>query len=112
MKNYIDIEGSEKILELYGKWPSFHDSEIISINLDRDKENGKYGPTVTVKIHGFTITNEIDERGHYKIKSHQLENLKYMVKFTSHLTCDLSFKCGSIWIVSLERGVPEKSIYA
>jgi len=51
MGKYINIEGSERILDLYGEWPTFHDSEVLSVNLDREKENGKYGPTVTIKVH-------------------------------------------------------------
>lgn len=70
MDQYLNIEGSEKILELYGKWPSFHDAEILSVNLDRGKAEGKFGPTVTINLHGFEITNELNDKGHYKTVKH------------------------------------------
>lgn len=38
MDKYLKIEGSKKIVELYGGWPSFHDAEVLLINLNREKE--------------------------------------------------------------------------
>lgn len=148
MDKYLNIEGSEKILKLYGGWPSFHDSEILSVNLGRAKTKGKYGPTVTIKLHGFVMTNEIDDKGHYKtvdhaqivfqfydvvefelthgfgtqnplsevsiedIRSHQLEDINYSVRFGAHLNCDVEFKCSSVTVASVVEGIPSESIYA
>lgn len=70
MGKYLNIEGSEKVLELYGEWPSFHDAEILSVNLDRGKAEKKCGPIVAIKLHGFAITNELDDKGHYKVVNH------------------------------------------
>ncbi len=148
MDKYLNIEGSEQITGLYDEWPSFHDAEVISVDLDRGKQKGKLGPTVTVKIHGFTITNELNEKGHYKtvnhaqitfqfydvvefslehgfgaqnplagvsikdIRSHQLEGINYDVGFGAHFNCDIEFKCASISVVSVAKGIPNESIYA
>ncbi len=70
MVKYLNIEGSEKVLELYEEWPSFHDAEILSVNLDRQKTSGQYGPTVTIKLHTFVMTNEVDNKGYYKTIKH------------------------------------------
>lgn len=74
-----------------GKWPSFHDAEVLSVNLDRGKAEGLYGPTVTIALHGFEITNELNEKSHYS---------------------DIEFKCSSVMVVSVKEGVPDESIYA
>ena len=70
MKKYLNIDGTEKILELYKCWPSDHDAEIISIFLSREKSKGKYGPTLEIKVHCFNITNELNDIGHYKTINH------------------------------------------
>lgn len=76
MKEYLGITGSKKILDLYNGWPSFHDAEVVSLLLDRNRCKGKYGPTVTVKIHCFTITNEV-VNGHYKTTNHALITVRF-----------------------------------
>ncbi len=70
MEKYLNIDGSEKIVELYGGWPSFHDSEVLSVSLDRGKEKGEFGPSLTIKLHGFAMTNELNDKGHYKTVNH------------------------------------------
>jgi hypothetical protein len=39
----MDIKGSEKLVEIYGRWPSFHDSEILRFHLNRDAPPGFTG---------------------------------------------------------------------
>jgi hypothetical protein len=59
MNRYLNIAGSEGILGIFEVWPSFHDAEIISVLLDRNSCKGQYGPTVTIKLHCFQISNEV-----------------------------------------------------
>ena len=101
MRQYLNIEGSEGILDLYGEWPLFHDSEILSVNLDRGKTEGNYGPTVTIKIHGFQMTNEIDEQGQYKTVKHA----QIVFQFYDVVEFELTHGFGTqnpLWGVSVE----------
>jgi len=68
MNKYLNIEGSEEILSIFGRWPSFHDAEILSVFLDRNAHKGKHGPTAIIKVHCFLITNEIIDNKYRTIK--------------------------------------------
>lgn len=68
MNKYLNIEGSEKILSIFQEWPSFHDAEILSVVLDRNAFKGQYGPTVTVRLHCFQITNEVVNNQYRTVK--------------------------------------------
>ena|SRR5215831_12962360 len=52
---YERIIGYEKLAAVYGHWPSFHDSEIVSIRLDRDAGQPLTGALLTVWWHVFRI---------------------------------------------------------
>jgi hypothetical protein len=62
---YRLIHGHEQIVDRFGKWPSFHDSEIISLNLDRDDGKALTGPILTLSINLFRLEvapNHADRR--------------------------------------------------
>jgi hypothetical protein len=48
------VKGHEKLTELFGGWPSFHDSEVTNLSIwrgDVDPDAGKYVfPVLTVKL--------------------------------------------------------------
>ena len=50
-----EIVGSEKLTAVYGRWPTFHDAEVIDVHLWRgemDPEHEQFAARVlTVKIH-------------------------------------------------------------
>lgn len=51
------ISGSEKLIKVHGRWPTFHDAEIIELNYWRgrmkpgDWDDSNILPTLTLKIH-------------------------------------------------------------
>ena len=61
----IKIKGSEKIIEWFGNWPSFHDSEIVELSLKRKNES-------FLKIHAWNMTNKVDEKGQFITEKHAL----------------------------------------
>ena len=68
------VPGADALIEWFGRWPSFHDAEVLSINLNRS------GPSC-VRIHTWEMTSEVDARGYYVhqknvIVSFFLEGLK------------------------------------
>jgi Immunity protein 50 len=70
------IVGSEKLTSIFGRWPSFHDAEVHEIHFWRrhvDTEAKVYNfPVLTVKIHLWLTTNEVNERGYYVLTNHTL----------------------------------------
>ena len=75
------IKGSEKLLTIFGRWPSFHDAEVIEIQLSRvpagARGNRYEGPQLLAKFHTWDITNEVDSTGHYVLKHHTLVALRF-----------------------------------
>jgi hypothetical protein len=47
------IVGSQKLIEIYGQWPSFHDAEVIELHFSRGDIEAYISPALTAKIHIF-----------------------------------------------------------
>jgi len=63
------IQNSHLLTDIFGKWPSFHDAEVLHIVLDRDGAR-PFTPYLQATIHLFEMTSQIDERGSYVLKNH------------------------------------------
>jgi hypothetical protein len=57
----IDHRG--RLESVFGRWPSFHDFEVIRIAIDR---SGDLGPTLSVEIYGFVTSQALDQNGYYR----------------------------------------------
>jgi Immunity protein 50 len=81
------IVGAEKLVGVFGYWPSFHDAEVLSMQLDRKPLNeANYGPTVQALVHTFEITNEVSPDG-YLILRHNV-----LVRLIFHEVAELQVK--------------------
>lgn len=73
------IAGADKLLTVFGYWPSFHDAEVLWLRLDRNSlEDGCCGPTVEALVHVFEITSEISPDGYYVLRHHSLIHLRFL----------------------------------
>ena len=61
------VQGAEKLIELFGRWPSFHDAEVISLVLDRSGDDDGFGPSLVATIRAFDITDEVLPSGFPKL---------------------------------------------
>ena len=66
------VDGSEKLEEVFGEWPSFHDAEVLDLTLDREPSGALRGPTVRLTVHAFQLTDQVDSRGHYVLRNRVL----------------------------------------
>jgi hypothetical protein len=73
------IPSAHKLLDWYGRCPSFHDAEVVRIVLD-------LRGTSELTIHAFATTNSLDSQGCYVTEKHALVNLKLQDVF--HLKLD------------------------
>lgn len=75
------IEGSEKLTSIFGFWPSFHDAEVIDLQLWRGDATAERShprfPVLTTKIHVWELTSQIDARGDYALRHHTLTTLRF-----------------------------------
>jgi hypothetical protein len=67
------VDGEEKLKEIYGAWPSFHDAEVWSLTYQRTAE----GFSVIMVIHTFQMTSEIDDTGYYVLKNHARVRIRF-----------------------------------
>jgi len=67
------------LLELiFGRWPSFHDAEIHSIVLTRDRTGAPQNrPRLEATIHVWEMTPEVDDKGFYVLKDHTMVTLAF-----------------------------------
>ena len=68
------FENAERLTSVFGRWPSFHDAEILRVVLDRA---GEGGPSLAVDVHVFEMTSTVDARGYYVSKNHHVARLEF-----------------------------------
>jgi Immunity protein 50 len=75
------IQGSEKLTGIFGYWPSFHDAEIIDLHFWRgvvEPDQGRYDfPVLTLRIHVWDLTNEVNSKEFLVLKHHTLTTLRF-----------------------------------
>jgi hypothetical protein len=72
------IPGANEFITWFGRWPSFHDAEVLRIWLDRR------GLSI-LEIHVFNMTNAVDATGHCICEKHATLRL-FMTEITG---CEL-----------------------
>ena len=72
------IEGAEKLVAVFGYWPSFHDAEVLWLKMDRKPvREDIFGPTLEMMVHTFEMTSEIGPDGAYVLRYHVLVYLRF-----------------------------------
>lgn len=75
------IIGSEKLTKIFGYWPSFHDAEVLELHFYRGDvrpDEGIYKfPFLTLKIHTWELTNEINPKGYFVRRHHTITTLNF-----------------------------------
>lgn len=70
----IKINNDNLLIDRFGRWPSFHDAEVIRVRFERE---GSDAPFMECDIHVFEMTSEVDSSGHYVLKNHTLTTLRF-----------------------------------
>ena len=73
------IEGENMVVEAFGYFPTFHDGEILDLHLTRNSTPETDYPTVSITftLHGWEMTSEITETGHYRLTKHHLITFRF-----------------------------------
>ncbi len=72
------VKGAEKLWEWFGRWPRFHDAEILRVELDR-KTGGR------IVVHAWNMTAETDELGYFIRRDHALVEFRFEEVFDLEL---------------------------
>jgi hypothetical protein len=57
------VPGAEEVVRWFGEWPSFHDAEILEINLRRKGRS-------SIRVHAWRMTSEVNTGGYYVLDRH------------------------------------------
>jgi hypothetical protein len=57
------VDGAQELYDWFGRWPSFHDAEVVSLHLNR------VGPSSLV-VHTWETTNQVDVRNFHILTKH------------------------------------------
>ena len=75
------IAGSEKLINIFGYWPDFHDAEILEINFwrgDVDPDQGRYDfPVFSIIVHLWEMTHETDPKGFLKRRHNVAAKIRF-----------------------------------
>jgi hypothetical protein len=71
----LKIENIHLIEEVFGRFPSFHDAEVLQIVLRRESIGTL--PTLEAQIHVFEMTSQI-KNGRYVLKHHSLVTFQFL----------------------------------
>lgn len=103
MEPYERIVNHKLITDWFGHWPSFHDAEVLSMHLDRKPIEKGSGPSLTIRVHAFEMTPEVDDRGYYKLTKHAIITLEF--DGVDEVALD-GFNCQNvIWQLDIEETV-------
>jgi hypothetical protein len=80
------VKGHERLTDIFGRWPSFHDSEVISIRPERRGRDQWEGPIVYVSVHVFEGYRETERLSEVKWRNHAI------VTFRFATVVDMSFE--------------------
>ncbi len=75
------IQGSEKLTNIFGYWPDFHDAEVIELHFSRGDMNpdeGRYDlPVLTISIHLWEWANTAEPPGGSVRRHRTLATLRF-----------------------------------
>jgi Immunity protein 50 len=75
------IAGSDKLTTVFGYWPSFHDAEVLELHFVRGNVQPQKGiydfPLLTLRIHVWELTRDVDSAGYLILKHHTLVTLRF-----------------------------------
>ena len=73
------IVGVESLTSIFGHWPSFHDAEILELHFLRGNVQPDMDevPSLTLRIHLWRLTKEVDAHGYFISRDHTLATLMF-----------------------------------
>lgn len=136
------ITNAAAVTSVFGRWPSFHDAEVLGVELVR-RYGDPAGPGLVARIHAFSMTDRVDGRGYFILENHSIVVLRFdgiealemdgfnhqnalnrlgiagpdpEGRFEVHLDpaygVEARFTCRAIEVVSITPGLPPASVHA
>jgi len=69
------IKGAKLVTDVYGRWPTFHDAEVLRIVLDRGTSED--GPSLAMDIRTFESTNQTAATGYFILRNEKVVSFRF-----------------------------------
>ena len=73
MKEFVG--NAAALTDIFGRWPSFHDAEVLRVVLDADGAGGR-SPSVEMQVYVFEMTSEVVD-GRYALANRTLVTFRF-----------------------------------
>lgn len=73
----MQLPGADDLIKVFGRWPSFHDAEVVRFLLERTEPFGA-GPSIVADVHVFEMTNQIGADGAYVLTKDTLVSFRFV----------------------------------
>jgi hypothetical protein len=70
-----DIQNEHLLTDVFGRFPSFHDAEVVSISLNRCGRDRC--AELEALVHVWEMTSQVDEAGRYLLQHHSLVKFRF-----------------------------------
>ena len=71
------VAGHEQLTSIFGGWPSFHDSEVISIQLERAGKDVSTSPILYATVHVFAGRHKDQSSTSFEFINHTLVTFRF-----------------------------------
>src|SRR5258705_6613043 len=69
------IQGYERLTGIFGAWPSFHDAEVLRLELDRRGNSDQV--ELMADVYVFEMTSNVTDGGFYELRNGTLVSLRF-----------------------------------
>lgn len=66
------LRNHQAVLDAFGYWPHFHDAPVLAFRYSEGS-----GGRVELDVHGWQMTDVVDDRGYFKLTRHHLVRLAF-----------------------------------
>ncbi len=103
------VEGHERLTSVFGRWPSFHDAEILALGYESVRE----GVSLLFVAHLWESTSEVDERGYFRLVKHTRATLRF--HDCDEIAIDVNGfhrqnVIGGLWITFAADSLPDRPV--
>ena len=64
-------------MRVFGRWPSFHDAEVLRVELDRGGAGASYGPTLRADVAVFEVTPGVGPDGTFVLAKQTVATFEF-----------------------------------
>lgn len=76
MNDLPPIAGTQKVFDIYGCFPAFHDAEVVRMVFTRG-EPDTGSPIIEFTLHGWEMTSEVEDSGYLRLIKHHLIDFRF-----------------------------------